>query len=1788
MNELKELESGIEQLKRDSQTKKAVIAALESEKAELLKRSEELSERLNQTNESHRESYRRLTGLVNSQVTQLKMELAELSNALKGLSGLEQRLESQEKGHEKTLKKLEKELALVEKSLSDVERVKSELSHQRTFFEEAKLQLEKSLQAGIAYVRKELEAGRREDAKATLKEFKQELQRIASLEEGLRENDKRLGRLAEELSALQPVSEQVALLRDKIEENLHMNRSLADRAVSSSDFERTARSTSKRMEELENRLFALDKRLSTDKNRLEKTIIDVLNEEKVMEGTQENIKKWFDAKHHDLEKRLSSGLDALTTQMEEGAALVDNIRARSQKLDLMTREVPKRLEEHSREITRLADAKGGLAASLESLSGDIKTISGRLSSSLERIASLEKGLSSTDKGKEARLDRLAKELADYQEVLGSLSTKLSSSIERITGLEKGLSSVDKGKEGKIDGLERDLSAYQENVGKISTTLSSSLERIASLEKGLSSTDKSKESRLDKLSRDFASYQQELSDLSANLSSSSERIAGIEKTLSSTDKSKEARIDGLSSDLAAYDQELKNLSVLLREFSDSGKLDMANLRSELNSALKGMTKELDKRVTNAAESGLEELRERTRGLASVRDLESELKVLKSGMGQLARAKEFITEVNAIKAHLSALDSRTSAFAEGVAKELGEFRKSVDSRFSGLSDEQAVQFKKEFDYIAKNIDSIRDISSDIKIFRSKLSDMERFSKTMLSVQEFSQFREYIESKLSETDEIILKSLDKLARDLEGFKARVESDKLSHKDFSKSMELIEARIEDVAKLATSSTDDLRKDLDSLRKSVADRLGEVKGSQLKEFKDEIKRLSQLEKDMGTYARTHEERLDQLSEGLSSLQAMPPELGVLRERLDSLEKSSGSAVPEREFSKRLGEMKSAVEQLQRGFTGLDKRLHSQEADMDAAIQEALGEDRVIQKSQDAVNKLIDARMEGLDKRLSKLGEGSKDIGSLTERVASIMPNVKAISDSLSSSQERLAVLEKEVTSNGRSKETRIDELSKAVEAMDTKLDSSKDEIKEFREYVIEHVNDIINSYEKRFGELSKNLSGKQMGKLEKGLTELGHLKDKVSELDALTKGLSEKAVPDSEFVESIKAVSKRIDGIENLYSGIDKKASLHGAQLDRAVQKALSDDRLLQSSQKHIREWLESRITGIEKRLSEDMASQGSQLSEGLKELTSIKEGMARLKTISEHIDDETMSRVGESLGAFAKSRDRIERRLDALGGELRSMSERLVEEKGRTKTLEQRLKSSLDAQRAGLEEMLRQHKSEVGSEISDEAAKIMKDAELGEVKRKQEFENLLRKFQDLHAKTQQNLEAISRQRESFLDMGGKLKERIDKQGTAAQSKLSADYGMLKERLADSENLIMKLNNMISELQIRLEEKRDVKIDFEKSLREFTGELEERMKTNEEMFDSEMDAFKHRVDSLADRLSIWKDVQEKKLDELPVSVITKTASDMDNLKARLSELDALAESLSSKTVPHSEFAEKISAVSRGLGELAAGVDSMKKGFAEEKNRTAALEQRLKSSLDAQRAGLEDMLRRHKSEVGSEISDEAAKIMKDAELGRRQEFENLLRKFQDLHAKTQQNLDAITRERESLSGMESKLKAGKPDARSSALQSRLLADYDKLKQRLTDSESLIMKLNDMISGLQSRLESGGEVKAGLEKDLTGMKEEVSERMKTMDDLIREIAVWKDVQKKTFDEIPVTDRKQLEALNKSISGLESQLKSGKNEMKKFKEYVIEYINDLVNTYEKRMGTLKRDIDFKLSSTGKPRG
>jgi len=378
-------------------------------------------------------------------------------------------------------------------------------------------------------------------------------------------------------------------------------------------------------------------------------------------------------------------------------------------------------------------------------------------------------------------------------------------------------------------------------------------------------------------------------------------------------------------------------------------------------------------------------------------------------------------------------------------------------------------------------------------------------------------------------------------------------------------------------------------------------------------------------------------------------------------------------------------------------------------------------------------------------------------------------------------------------------------------------------------------------------------------------------------------------------------------------------------------------------------------------------------------------------------------------------------LESEVDSIGSDVIKNKGAIKTTGVAVKAELQKEKTSICEMVRRAMEQVNLDMSKEAAMIMKNAEVTSLQKKHDIEKLTDNYSRMHAQAQQSLKETAGQRE-------KLKKRYD----------------------ESEVLLRRLNSMISELQVRLDKQTDVKMGFDDTVQELREELIDRIRGNESMFDTEMDAFKRVVDGLSGQVEGVRIVQSAGVEGLPAPAFEKAMSDLDGIKSRMTALDQMTKNLSENV----------------------------------------------SSQD--------------NEVTTRVSE----------------------------------------------------------------------DYDNIKDRLADSEQHIGKLNSMITDLHKKMESSDN-NTDVKVDLENVKNEVDNRMNTINGLIDEVTAWKnEISKQKMGDISPTDRKELEKMNSAISSLDTELHESREEMKNFKQYVISYINNLVNTYENRMVRIKKDIDYKI--------
>jgi len=325
----------------------------------------------------------------------------------------------------------------------------------------------------------------------------------------------------------------------------------------------------------------------------------------------------------------------------------------------------------------------------------------------------------------------------------------------------------------------------------------------------------------------------------------------------------------------------------------------------------------------------------------------------------------------------------------------------------------------------------------------------------------------------------------------------------------------------------------------------------------------------------------------------------------------------------------------------------------------------------DSLTKGVPKKLESQEALLNKIVESKEFLAKRSEALAS---ELKSLSGNLSSDRDRLMTLEQKVGLQDKAKESRIDEIAKGLV------------------------------------------------KVEDRLSEIDVIKTKIDEIESIGKSLGEKSISESEFVSTVKSISKRIYDIEDLYKKLDKEFSLDKTKLQAAINQALSDEKILKSTQESLGKWLEEGLQKLNKKLSLDTEKLSRQLEEKLenlnkklysdveklsKQLTEhygsilgIKEKLSTLETLTKDFPkkfDEQTRELSDLMG----SEGFLTKRIDSLDGGLNNLNEKFDSGSERITTLEKDFKSHSSTQEKRLDGMDKSLAS-VQSNLQDSSSKI------------------------------------------------------------------------------------------------------------------------------------------------------------------------------------------------------------------------------------------------------------------------------------------------------------------------------------------------------------------------------------------------------------------------------------------------------------------------------------------------------
>jgi len=442
-----------------------------------------------------------------------------------------------------------------------------------------------------------------------------------------------------------------------------------------------------------------------------------------------------------------------------------------------------------------------------------------------------------------------------------------------------------------------------------------------------------------------------------------------------------------------------------------------------------------------------------------------------------------------------------------------------------------------------------------------------------------------------------------------------------------------------------------------------------LQKMKEEIKAL-ELEKD-----RLYKEiigRDEKFREGVDILK------GNVRKRIETLSTELSGKVKEshKAVKKDVNKMFSDVIQtklseIEKSLVLEKKRISDLEDELKAREMEF---STSLDKQKDSltdfrleIGKMMDSGIEGRIQDLTN---------SLSSDMASLSEKLKDNSDTISYLKEKYNIM---------------DSLTKGVPKKIESQDILLNKIIDSKEFLLKRSEAIAAELKSLSGNLSAEKDrlmaleqkiGIQDKAMESRIHEIDDIKAKVDELESVDKSLSEKSVSESEFISTVKSISKRIDDVENLYGKLDKELSLDNTKLNAAINQALSDDRIIKSTQGALGKRMEEELQKLNEKFYSDIEKQSEQLSDQQKKISELKERVQALNSLTKDFPKKFDLQTRE-LSDLMGSEGFLTKKIESLDSGLNNLNEKIDSSNERTTTLEKEIKSHSKAQETRLDGM-------------------------------------------------------------------------------------------------------------------------------------------------------------------------------------------------------------------------------------------------------------------------------------------------------------------------------------------------------------------------------------------------------------------------------------------------------------------------------------------------------------------------
>jgi len=1233
-------------------------------------------------------------------VEDIKNQMSEFKKEIKRIAGIEEEFRAYKKTQDSAFYKMTQSVADLESTLSEIrllrkrsesneefsKRLDSKLEKLSRFqgdsLADLRTELLKDLHIAADSIRKEFDEKRVDDNKSQLQEFRSELGRISNIEEEMRgykkSQDSELFRLSK---TLEDAPADIKILKQKLSEADVMLKGFAQNSINRSEFSDLFSNLNKRLEDSENRLFSLDKRFGNERASIEKQIIEIVSDEKVMNKNQGMVRKAIAERIAEIDSRMSgnlktisdhakensviierikdsiSGIAALeensdaienfrgrltkieliSKQISENQDLLENVRNQTQKIDIVTKEIPKRVDSVEHSIGKINEAKEILSERSQALGEQLKTLEESMSNERERIAAIEKEFGVTDKKKESRLDMIDRDIGDVRNALAEIDVVRS----RLNNIDQFSKVLDEklGKGLKQVRLDVDKRIDEEKADQLSR-LSNEMKRLSELATGMDGYSKSQEKRFDSVQKDIISLQDTASSVPGMGSDIDNMKTALQQNLSDS--------KGLRAD---HDSVSKQVSDNLGTIS----------------SIKERIVALDLAVSDVRKNQnlISKIKDRIADIDLLPEHENQIKMINERLSAMAAPVKAISDHEAEIKNLSEKISSLKPLMDSVGKhdsDIEEFSKTL------------VRLESVSKTVQESVDNIHSMRDRVTRIENVVGDVSDNTKSVDDLEERVTGMEAVVSQIPKTMDMVqkikemianIKLLPKTIEELSAVKERVVSIEMGTKilpDVVVGIEKITGRISDIEsneKLFNKEMIDHRKYLDKISDEQKAITSSIKSEINQRFKDQkvdegsllddieklgarITSIESNEKIFSVFSEQLKSLEDSLSDERQRIVAIEKEFGVTdkkkESRLDIILQDISAIRQEidnqRRYAERLSnEQKTIIPSLHSEIDKKIKQLSKDQKDINLSIQNELDKktEQLSHEQKDA-NLLLQNE---LDEKTNQLSKEQKNTNLLLQ--AEIDEKVKELSRQVSEARKeqsglhmkdiktwlsRTKEIEKALNSYMSGNEKRIDKLSEGLISMDD----------EIRAQAI----------------ISNNLT-KSLTKLDGTIADVEGMKERMSYLTKMSEGLGRDSVAESEFIQTVKSISKRIDDIKSNNNNTDSKLASEVDENKDLINKTLSDMSMLRVSQDNIQAALGNRLTSLEKSLSGDLSGLTKEAETSLAEINKIKERISGLG----NLDEIVKGSVAES--EFTQAVKSINKRIDDLESENTSFTEKL-----------------------------------------------------------------------------------------------------------------------------------------------------------------------------------------------------------------------------------------------------------------------------------------------------------------------------------------------------------------------------------------------------------------------------------------------------------------------------------------------------------------------------------------------------